>query len=274
MIDPALEAELAQWRALGFRPRLWWRDDDARRPTPALERLLALADTTPLTLAIVPAGNVYALTKRLAGLVHITIAQHGVDHVNRRRPGMPPGENPLGASAAQIALRIAAARERMTEAGLPPALFVPPWNRIDKSLSAALRASGFAAMSAWGGLGQTRAEIRRLDTHLDVVSWTRPARFKGETRLIEALRQNLVRRRTAGAFAAPIGLLTHHLALDPAAWSFLTAFVTWSHSAFGWMRFNCSPAASLNQDYERPASVTASSDVVSVSDNSPPGRFH
>jgi hypothetical protein len=241
MIIPALEAELIKWRTLGFRPRLWWRDDDARRPTPALDRLLVLAQTAPLTLAIVPAGNVYALGKRLAGRSCVTIAQHGVDHVNRRPPGAPRGENPVGASAAQIATRIAAARERMTAAGLAPELYVPPYNRIDRTLPAALQASRFVAMSAWGGLGRPCGEIRRLDVHLDVVRWSRPARFKGEASLIEALRRNLVRRRRRRAFAAPIGLLTHHLALDAPAWSFLEALVAWAPSVFDWVRFDCMP---------------------------------
>jgi hypothetical protein len=194
-----------------------------------------------LTLAIVPAGNVYALGKRLAGLSRVTVAQHGVDHVNRRPPGAPRGENPLGASATQIATRIAAARERMTAARLAPELYVPPYNRIDRALPAALQTSRFTAMSAWGGLGRPCGEICRLDVHLDVVCWGRPARFKGEARLIEALRRNLVRRRTSRAFAAPIGLLTHHLALDAPAWSFLEALVAWAPSAFDWVRFNCSP---------------------------------
>ena len=248
MISPALEAELAEWRALRCRPRLWWRDDDARRPTPQLDRLLALADKIPLALAIIPSGNVYALGKCLSGLANVTIAQHGVDHVNRRAPGASPGENPLGASAGQITARIAAGRERMTLAGLKPALFVPPWNRIDEALPDAVRASGFGVMSAWGGLGRTRGKVRRLDAHLDVMAWTRPARFKGAARLIEVLRRGLVRRRTARAPAVPIGLLTHHLSHDAAAWSFLDAFVAWVPSEFEWAKFDlnaplcCSPA--------------------------------
>jgi hypothetical protein len=241
IIAAALESELTEWRALRLRPLLWWRDDDAARPTPALERLLALAQTIPLTLAIIPAGNVYALAKRLAGLSRITIAQHGVDHVNRRRPGARRGENPLGATAAQIAARIVAARERMHTAGLAAKLYVPPYNCIDRALPAALRASGFGAMSAWGGLGKPSGGIARLDAHLDVLRWSRPARFKGEARLIEALRRNLARRRESGAFSAPIGLLTHHLFLDASAWSFLEALVTWSPSAFDWVPFACSP---------------------------------
>ena len=37
---PAASAELAQWRSEELTLPIWWRDDDAIAPTPALERLL------------------------------------------------------------------------------------------------------------------------------------------------------------------------------------------------------------------------------------------
>jgi hypothetical protein len=51
-----LTAELDLWSAAERPATLWWRDDDAAEVTPALERLLALADATgvPLALAVVP----------------------------------------------------------------------------------------------------------------------------------------------------------------------------------------------------------------------------
>ena len=53
-----LAAELSRWTREGRRPQLWWRDDDARSPTPALARLIACAapDGIPLALAVIPAG--------------------------------------------------------------------------------------------------------------------------------------------------------------------------------------------------------------------------
>ena len=53
---PAATAELARWRAEGLSLPIWWRDDDAIAPTPALERLLALAEQfeAPLHLAVIP----------------------------------------------------------------------------------------------------------------------------------------------------------------------------------------------------------------------------
>ena len=51
----ALGPELHLWAKAGRTPVLWWRDDDAREPTPALERLLDLSrrHDAPLTVAAV-----------------------------------------------------------------------------------------------------------------------------------------------------------------------------------------------------------------------------
>src|SRR5262249_38802804 len=53
----AFAAELGAWQAAGRVATFWWRDDDAGRPHPGFERLLALAARTgvPLGLAVVPA---------------------------------------------------------------------------------------------------------------------------------------------------------------------------------------------------------------------------
>jgi hypothetical protein len=225
------------------RPRLWWRDDDAKRPHPALDRLLGLAaaHAAPLTLAIIPAANVYALAARLTGVRGVTIAQHGVDHRNRRAPGRPCGENPIGACAGPIAARIAAARERMTQAGLAPRLYAPPWNRIDRALPAALRAVGYETLSAWGEIAGERGGPCRLDVHVEFLRWTRPPRGLSAARIDQRLREALAQRRERGALAAPIGLLTHHADFDQIAWRRLAELLAWAARAFDWSDL---PAAS------------------------------
>ena len=64
-----LEPELALWRRKGLIPRFWLRDDDATRPTPALDRLLGLvhAFDAPLLLAVIPADATEALARRIGG---------------------------------------------------------------------------------------------------------------------------------------------------------------------------------------------------------------
>ena len=51
-----LDAELAIWRAEGLHLPIWWRDDDAIAPTPALDRLAALAEdlSLPVHIAVIP----------------------------------------------------------------------------------------------------------------------------------------------------------------------------------------------------------------------------
>ena len=52
-----LHVELDRWRRAGHRPRLWWRDDDACRISPELQRLAALAHKAgvPVCLGVIPA---------------------------------------------------------------------------------------------------------------------------------------------------------------------------------------------------------------------------
>ncbi|HEX2018023.1 MAG TPA: hypothetical protein VGO17_03705, partial [Aurantimonas sp.] len=51
-----LLAELDGWAGAGRRLDVWWRDDDAARPSPALDRLTAAAAdrSLPLALAVIP----------------------------------------------------------------------------------------------------------------------------------------------------------------------------------------------------------------------------
>nr|QQZ49375.1 hypothetical protein JKL49_20480 [Phenylobacterium glaciei] len=59
----------------------------------------------------------------------------------------------------------------------------------------------------------------------------RGARFRGEGRILERLRELLAERRQAGLWAAPVGLLTHHLDHDEAAWRFLDRFIAWTQAS-------------------------------------------
>jgi hypothetical protein len=242
----ALRAELATWHELAVRPRLWWRDDDADRPSPALDRILALAQGRPMTCAVIPERNVHGLSKRLSGRANVMIAQHGVDHHDRRSPGCRPGEHRIGATASELAAPIAAARARMESAGLVPCLFVPAWNRIDRHLPEALLSCGFGSVSAGGSLRDSLGALARLDVHLDLLD-TNPNRFKGEPRLSERLRKSLARRRLSSQLGVPIGLLTHHKSHDAETWSFLECFLAWATSEFEWTGFPSQPGMSRRE---------------------------
>jgi len=236
LAEARLDEELALWSGLGRTPRLWWRDDDAWRPSAALDRLLQLKGAVPLSLAIIPSGDLGALARRLRGVGALTVSQHGVDHLNRRAAGEPPGEHPAGATAEQLAGRIARRRRRMVEADLAPAFYTPSWNRIEAELPAAVAVAGFDALSAWGTLGGP-APLRRLDVHLELIGWSPAPRFRGRSRFLGALRRALASRRRAGAFDAPVGLLTHHRSHDAASWAFLEDFIAEALRRFEWLGF-------------------------------------
>jgi len=223
-----LALELRRWRRAGRRAVLWWRDDDARGPTPALARLLALSDRhgAPLTLAIVPDGEPQALGAVLAGRAKVCAIQHGVDHQNRKT-GRQAGEFGPGMSREDIAVQLRAGWAQLE--GLPGLLpaFAPPWNDLHPALPGALRVAGFVGLSAFGELS---AAIRpfRMDAHLDLMRWKTAVRFRGGDRFRRDLRAALALRRRQGRWDAPLGLLTHHLAHDEAAWRFLDGFLTWT----------------------------------------------
>ncbi len=232
-----LEGELDRWRRLDRRPTLWWRDDDAKEPTIALDRLLGLAKGRPITLAIVPLGPLAALADRVRGAPGLTVAQHGTDHINRRSAGQPPNEYPPEAKATDVALAIAAARRRMAAAGLEPLLYVPPWNQVDQTLLDALRQVGYSAYSAASD-HQAANGLVQIGAQLDILRWGRASPcFRGETRIWDGLRRRLRAARRAGQFHHPIGLLTHHLAHDEDAWRFLERFLIFADDAFQWSPF-------------------------------------
>ena len=100
-----LRDELAAWQNLGRTATLWWRDDDAVAPTPALERLLELADKhgVPLALAVVSAQATEALATRLDGCGdHVCVLQHGFAHANHA----PEGEKSMELGAHRPAAAI------------------------------------------------------------------------------------------------------------------------------------------------------------------------
>jgi hypothetical protein len=214
--------ELARWHAAGHRPLLWWRDDDARGISPALNRLLLIAEGLPLSIAVIPAGVSPTLARQLGGQRSVTIAQHGIDHVNRRQPAEGPAADYTSAIAAgPLTRRLLAGREALEQAGLEPVFFAPPWNRIEPVLLEALTISGYFALSGWNGEGAVRPGLQRLDSHIDLLRWKGGARFRGAGRIYEDLRRHLAERRRTGAFDRPIGLLTHHLDHDEPSWKFL-----------------------------------------------------
>ena len=225
LIAGVIGPELARWKAAGHAPVFWWRDDDARRPTPALDRLLALSTRfdAPITIAAVPDGDIAALAKACAAVPGAELAIHGFRHENRAPAGRPSGEVNDQDSLADVMSDLGAAMEAFRRAGVPPRLFVPPWNNAHPTLKRALGLQGLR-LSCYGGMRRA-AEPDRLDAHLDVMRWKPKPRFRGTVRFLSRVRRLLAERRMSQAWDQPLGLLTHHLDHDEPAWRFLEAFL-------------------------------------------------
>jgi hypothetical protein len=223
----ALDAELARWSAAGRSAGLWWRDDDATTPGPALETLLAIRARLglKLALAVIPARAQPALAARLADEPDVVVWQHGWAHMNHAPVGAPKAElgpeRPTGYVLGELA-RGWLALDRVFGAARWHRALVPPHNRISPALAAALPGAGYAGLSA--GLGPRPAGAGFVvNAHVDIMDWgTR--RFAGEETALAALVASLAARREGAADPAePVGFLTHHLAHDADAWRFTEA---------------------------------------------------
>jgi hypothetical protein len=239
-----LAAELDRWAAAGRTATFWWRDDDAVAATPALDRLLALrkALSVPLTLAVIPEPAEPPLADRLAAEPDITVAQHGFAHRNHAPEGAPKRE--LGDRAlAEVTGELQDGWRRL--ASLFPAarpVMVPPWNRIDGSVTAALPALGYRGLSTFAARVRREAQpgLVEANTHIDIVDWPGTRRFVGDGAAIGAAAAHLAARREGVPGIdrdEPTGLLTHHLAHDEPCWEFVNRFVARSqtHPAVRWI---------------------------------------
>ena len=223
----ALDDEVARWRDAGRDVELWWRDDDAADTGAALDRLLELQRQTavPLALAVVPARATQALAERLAGAPAIDVLQHGYAHANHALP--PDKKSELGPHrpAMLVLGELGTGRmalERLFASRALPVL-VPPWNRIAPALVPALPEIGFSGLSTFAA--RRRAEpvrgLRQVNTHMDVIDWKDGRQFIGQDAALAALVEAL--RQSRAATGEPVGLLSHHLAMDEGAWDFLSS---------------------------------------------------
>jgi peptidoglycan/xylan/chitin deacetylase (PgdA/CDA1 family) len=221
----ALRDEAARWQQAGRTAELWWRDDDAADAGPALDRLLALHRQTsiPLSLAVVPARATAALADRLADEPGVDLLQHGYAHVNHAAPTEKKVE--LGAQRpAMIVLGELGtgwlALERLFGRRALSVL-VPPWNRIAPALVPTLPEIGFTGLSTFAVRQRARPVrgLLQINAHVDLINWQGGRSFVGKAAALGALVAALAGARTATE--EPIGVLSHHLAMDGKAWDFL-----------------------------------------------------
>jgi len=240
----AVDEELARWGEAGRSPILWWRDDDAADATPALARLLDLhrAAKVPLALAIVPANATSALSERLAETPGVDLLQHGYAHTNHAPAPDKKMELGLHRPAMFVLGELGTGRmalERLFGDRVLPVL-VPPWNRIAPALVPTLPEVGYRGLSAFGTRRRTYpvSGLLQVNTHVDLMDW-QSRRFIGEEVAIAALAQALVASRTGTD--EPVGVLSHHLAMDEGAWDFLNSL---------WERISSMPGLKIAPAHE------------------------
>ncbi len=222
----ALADEDARWGEAGRVAELWWRDDDASDVDPALDRLLDLVrDTTmPLALAVVPAGATEALAGRLADRPLVDVLQHGYAHANHalaaENKKIELGvQRPAMMTLGELATGWMALERLFGPRALP--VMVPPWNRIAPVLVPTLPEIGYRGLSTFGPRPRVHPVrgLLQVNTHVDLIDWKGGRVFAGEEATLAALVTALERARTGSA--EPVGILSHHLAMDAGAWDFL-----------------------------------------------------
>lgn len=218
-----LIAHLDWFTERGLTARFWWRDDDAVEPTPALDRLLGIANTykVEVGLAVIPKLATKELAQRLRGEPHAKVLQHGWRHKNFQRKdfGEKAAEFGSGRDPAEAIeeLRQGKARlEALFADAFVPAL-VPPWNRMTPEIARGAKAIGLTGLS---GFNWFHAPDRhRLQTHIDMIKWKKGRRFIGWPAATMRFDLQMTRRRNSPA--EPIGILSHHLAMDDGSFWFL-----------------------------------------------------
>jgi hypothetical protein len=218
----ALFRILDAYGTAGRMAELWWRDDDATAPTPALTRLREISAATGIRplIAVIPARA----TPELAALTDLVVCQHGWNHDNHAPLGQSKAE--LGAHRPLSVVMGELARGWLKIKSLFPAplpVLVPPHNRISKEAADLLAAAGYRGLSTFNARKAARPGLIQANTHCDIMDWHTRA-FGGEGPALGALVAHLAAKLDGKADPdEPTGLLTHHLAHDEAAWDFTDA---------------------------------------------------
>ena len=206
--------------AAGRHIDVWLRDADCVSVTPALERLTSLCDRVglPILLAVIPLPAEQALASWLRVHPHVTPCQHGFAHANHAAHDERARE--LGGRPVSIVLKdLAQGRARLQQlfgAALSDVL-VPPWNRIDGDVIPHLPGLGYSALSCFAPTPEA-SPIQRLDSDLDIIDW-RGGRIGRPLDDLARKLAGIVDRQDR------LGILTHHLAHDAAAWDALSDVV-------------------------------------------------
>lgn len=227
-----VEEELAKWEHDRLPARLWLRDDDAVEPTNLLKQLVDMTAQfdVPVTIAVIPKLATEALAACVAKQSHVRVALHGYSHTNYAPPEQKKCELGMHRGKKTVLDELAkghATLEQIFKKQFTNIL-VPPWNRIDALLVPELSTLGVTGLSTYGWERFfANANLAQHNTHVDIIDWKGTRGGRPLKTLIEELIINLKISRQHGG--APVGILSHHLVHDAAAWEFLQQLFQFSH---------------------------------------------
>ena len=249
--------ELDRWQAAGRIATWWWRDDDARTPSAALDRLAetAIRFGARPALAVIP-RDAHPDLAAVLDQADLVAYQHGWGHDDHAPAGERKCELGDHRPAEAIAADLEAGDQRLRDlygSRYVPVL-VPPWNRIGETALSLVQTLGYRGISIMDagpwvdpqgvdppagqhGDAPQSAPGRRIDVHLDVIEWQQGARFRGDAEVLDQAVRHLAAKRTGTADPTiPTGMMTHHLDHDPACWRFVEQLlrVTRDHPAAEW----------------------------------------
>ena len=229
-----LADELTAWGEAGRVATLWWRDDDATAPTARLERLLGVARSAevPLALAVIPAKLKAGLDGLIGAAPMVRVVQHGYAHADHgsKETGLGAWELCFERGRGVVVEELLAGQS-ILEAAFPDRVapvLVPPWNRIDGRITAELPGIGYRGLSTFGARAQSSPVpgLTQINAHCDPIKWKRGGCFAGLSACLDAIVTHLRANRQGPAGAVePTGLLTPPLDLDEQAWAFTTELI-------------------------------------------------
>jgi hypothetical protein len=220
-----LTKELSIWRTEQRPLPIWWRDDDAVEPTPALDRLTEMASALglPVHIAVIPKLSQASLPVFCADHDNLIPLVHGWQHVSHAPEGQKKAEfgHPRDTALGDADQAITRMKALFADRFLP--IFVPPWNRLAGALMPELAKLGYVGVSTylprkskWAAPG-----LMQINTHIDPIFWRGGRGVVLPDDLIAHIVQLLQDRRNGITDATePMGFLTHHLVHDQDIWNF------------------------------------------------------